>query len=110
MSAAACTSPLGAVDLDELRLQMRVVSHFLSAHGGSIEIESIGEDGVVHVRFEGLCTSCALRPLSLETLVRPALLEVAGVTGVEAAGLRISAKAGARLAAISAAEREAAHG
>jgi Fe-S cluster biogenesis protein NfuA len=108
VSDAARTSPSGAVDLDELHLQLRVVSHFLSAHGGSIGVESVGEDGVVSVRFEGLCTSCALRPLSLETLVRPALLEVEGVTAVEAAGLRISAKAGARLAAIAAAEREAA--
>lgn len=104
MSAAP---PSGTLDFDEVRAQLAVVSHFLLAHGGAIELDSVEDGGVVRVRFEGLCASCALRPITLEALVRPSLLALDGVEAVEVSGLRISDEAGARLAAVAAAEREA---
>ena len=108
MSAAPRPSPSGAIDLDEVRAQLAVLSHLLLAHGGAIGLDSVGDGGVVRVRFEGLCASCALRPITLEALVRPSLLTLEGVEAVEVTGLRISDEAGARLAALCAAEREAA--
>lgn len=92
-------SPAAGVDRNELETQVVRASHLLAAHGGSIAVEALDDGGVVRVRFEGLCASCALRPITLEALVRPLLLAVEGVRSVEMVGLRISDEAAARLAA-----------
>jgi Fe-S cluster biogenesis protein NfuA len=69
----------------------------LSAHAGGVELVSVA-DGVVRVRYTGMCTGCHLRPLTTAGTVRPALLALDGVTSVEVEGSRISAQAEARLA------------
>jgi Fe-S cluster biogenesis protein NfuA len=79
----------------------------LSAHAGGVELVSI-TDGVVRVRYTGMCTGCHLRPLTTAGTVRPALLAVDGVTAVEVEGSRISAQAEARLARAFRAETGAA--
>jgi Fe-S cluster biogenesis protein NfuA len=76
--------------LDELRPA-------LAAHAGGIELVDC-RDGVVHLRYTGLCAGCHLRPLTTASTVRPALLAVEGVAAVEIEGSRISAEAEARLA------------
>ena len=64
----------------------------LDAHAGGIEL-------VARLRFTGMCTGCHLRPVTTASTIRPALLELDGVTAVEIEGSRISAEAEARLAA-----------
>jgi Fe-S cluster biogenesis protein NfuA len=76
------------------------LSHRITAHAGGLELDGVAPDGTVRVRFTGLCTGCPYRPLTMAGTVRPALLQVQGVTAVEAAGSRISAEAEARLAAL----------
>jgi Fe-S cluster biogenesis protein NfuA len=89
--------------MSEGPVQRRVseVSRLLGAHAGGIELEHLDEQGRVGVRFTGMCTGCLFRPVTLATTIRPALLEVDGVTGVEAAGVRVSEHAARRLAAVS---------
>jgi Fe-S cluster biogenesis protein NfuA len=70
----------------------------LDAHAGGIELVAI-DRGVVRLRFTGMCTGCNLRPVTTASTIRPALLELDGVTAVEIEGSRISAEAEARLAA-----------
>ena len=70
----------------------------LAAHAGGVEL--VGhEGGVVTLRYTGMCTGCHLRPLTTASTIRPALLELEGVTAVEIEGSRISAEAEARLTA-----------
>jgi Fe-S cluster biogenesis protein NfuA len=70
----------------------------LDAHAGGVELVSV-EEGVVRLRFTGMCTGCPLRPVTTASTIRPALLELDGVTAVEVEGSRISAEAEARIAA-----------
>jgi hypothetical protein len=53
----------------------------------------------VSLRFTGKCSGCELKPLTLAASVRPALLTVAGVTAVTAAGARVSEEALQRMEA-----------
>jgi Fe-S cluster biogenesis protein NfuA len=69
----------------------------LSAHAGGVELVSI-TDGVVRIRYTGMCTGCHLRAATTAGTVRPALLALDEVTAVEVEGSRISAQAEARLA------------
>jgi Fe-S cluster biogenesis protein NfuA len=70
----------------------------LDAHAGGVELVAV-QEGVVRLRFTGMCTGCPLRPVTTASTIRPALLELQGVTAVEIEGSRISAEAEARLAA-----------
>jgi Fe-S cluster biogenesis protein NfuA len=70
----------------------------LDAHAGGVELVGV-DDGVVRLRFTGMCAGCHLRPLTTASTIRPALLGLDGITGVEIEGSRISAEAEARLAA-----------
>jgi Fe-S cluster biogenesis protein NfuA len=70
----------------------------LDAHAGGVELVAV-EDGVVRLRFTGMCTGCPLRPLTTASTIRPALLALEGVQAVEVEGARISSEAEARLAA-----------
>jgi Fe-S cluster biogenesis protein NfuA len=89
--------------MDQRPVERRVseISRLLGAHAGGLELERLDEQGRVGIRFTGMCTGCLFRPVTLATTIRPALLEVDGVTGVEAVGVRVSAHAARRLAAVS---------
>ena len=69
----------------------------LDAHAGGIELVEVN-GSTVRLRFTGMCTGCHLRPLTTASMIRPALLELAGVEAVEIEGSRLSAEAEARLA------------
>jgi Fe-S cluster biogenesis protein NfuA len=85
------------VDREALLARIDQVSAAIGAHAGAIELLELSETGSVRVRFTGMCTGCLFRPLTMMGTVEPALLEVPGVTAVEAAGTRISAEATTRM-------------
>jgi Fe-S cluster biogenesis protein NfuA len=89
--------PAGAVDRDRLAARIDQVSTVMGAHAGAIELLGVSDTGAVRVRFTGMCAGCLFRPLTMKGTVEPALLEVPGVTAVEAAGTRISEEAASRM-------------
>jgi Fe-S cluster biogenesis protein NfuA len=74
------------------------LSRMIRAHAGGLQLVDLSADGVVTVKYTGMCTGCQYRPVTTAGSVRPALLAVAGVTEVVVLGTRISAEAEARLA------------
>lgn len=84
----------------EVAARVAELSHRITAHAGGLELAGVTANGAVTVRFTGLCTGCTYRPLTMAGTVRPALLQIEGVTSVEATGSRISTEAEARLAAL----------
>jgi Fe-S cluster biogenesis protein NfuA len=74
------------------------ISAVLYAHAGGIQLDHVDDDGRVHLNFTGACTGCPYRPVTMATTIRPGLLQIEGVTGVEATGSRISEEAERRLA------------
>ncbi|MFI6085795.1 NifU family protein [Streptomyces sp. NPDC051217] len=89
-----------AAPLDRATLGKRVhdVSTYINMHAGGLELSSVSDDGAVEVLFTGMCTGCPYRPVTMEATVRPALMEIPGVTSVSAVGSRISAQAERRVA------------
>lgn len=85
------------IDEQQLGIATDAVADRFRSHGGSVEIDDVGPDGDVRVRFAGFCTGCPCRPVCLEHSVRPTLAAVPGVRSVSAAGTRLSAEAAARL-------------
>lgn len=86
-----------AVDLGVLEMRIAAVARRLALHVGTIELCEVSDDGAVEIAFGGMCTACPSRPITLAATVRPALLDVPGVTSVRARGVRISADAERRL-------------
>ena len=74
------------------------LSKMIRAHAGGLELIDLSADGVVTVKYTGMCAGCQYRPVTTAGSVRPALLAVTGVTDVVVLGTRISAEAEARLA------------
>jgi Fe-S cluster biogenesis protein NfuA len=70
-----------------------MLSDFLGQHAGGLTLENISPDGHVTVRYTGMCTGCLYRPVTMGATIRPFLLEVEGVTGVEAIGSRMNDRA-----------------
>jgi Fe-S cluster biogenesis protein NfuA len=73
------------------------ITRIMDVHAGGIELVDMSDDGVVRVRFTGMCTGCPNRPLTSAWAVKPGLLDLDGVTRVEIEGSRISAEAEERL-------------
>jgi len=81
----------------EVEMRLAEVNALMRAHAGGMELVEVGADGSVSLRFAGKCTGCELRPVTMASIVRPALLAVEGVKQVTAAGVRISEEAEQRL-------------
>jgi Fe-S cluster biogenesis protein NfuA len=79
----------------EHKLQSRV-RPLLQIHGGEVTLLSV-DGGHVHVRFEGACVGCPLRPVTLSLTVERELGAVDGVESVSAAGVRVSPHVAARM-------------
>lgn len=77
---------------------VEMLSDFLGQHAGGLTLDGITEDGHVTVRYTGMCTGCLYRPVTMGATIRPFLLEVEGVTGVEAIGSRMNDRANDMLA------------
>jgi Fe-S cluster biogenesis protein NfuA len=85
-------------DRQEVEQTIEILSRMIRAHAGGLELRDLSEDGIVTVQYTGMCTGCEFRPLTTAGSVRPALMEVAGVTDVVVLGARISREAEERLA------------
>lgn len=97
MSAPAETPTHPTVDRELLQQRIEQVCRVMSAHAGGIELLDVSSNGAVRLRFNGMCTGCLFRPLTMQGTIEPALLEVPGVTTVEAAGARLSHEATTRM-------------
>ena len=76
--------------MDAVQIRVLALDSLLRSHAGGIELQAVDARGVVHVRFTGMCVGCELRPMTAARVVEPALRALAGVTGVEIAGGRVS--------------------
>lgn len=92
-------TPTARVDRAALEERIRQVCAVMRSHAGAIELVGVDADGVVELRFTGMCQGCPFRPLTMHATIAPALLTVPGVTEVYAAGARISEFAQERLRA-----------
>lgn len=80
-----------------LEARVAEITRLLGVHAGGVELVRVSEEGVARVRFTGMCQGCPNRPLTSAWAVKPGLLELEGITGVEIEGARISAEAEARM-------------
>ncbi len=87
------------VDLERLRARVEQVCAVMRSHAGGVELAAVSPEGVVELRFTGMCQGCHFRPLTLHATIVPALMAVPGVTEVRAPGARISDEAEERLRA-----------
>jgi Fe-S cluster biogenesis protein NfuA len=78
------------INRSELTKAIEEVCRIMKIHGGAIRLSDVTNDGAVEVQFEGLCSGCAIRPLTLYATIIPTLERVEGVTSVRARGVRLS--------------------
>jgi Fe-S cluster biogenesis protein NfuA len=86
-----------ALDTEAIEARIDQITRLMDVHAGGLELVGVSDDGVVRVRFTGMCTGCPNRPLTTAWAVKPGLLDLDGVSGVEIEGSRISAEAEERL-------------
>lgn len=79
----------------EARLDL--VRRRLRAHAGGIELHEVSPEGIVQLRFTGMCAGCVLKPLTMATVVIPLLRPLEAVREVVAPGARVAAASQARL-------------
>lgn len=84
---------MSAVSLDQVEHCVAKLNRLIRAHAGGLALEEITPDRVVRVRFTGMCAACDARALTMIGSVRPALMAIPGVTGVDVIGVRISTEA-----------------
>lgn len=87
------------IDPDALAMEVKRVSIRMRSHGGGIELTSVDQAGRVVLRFTGMCCGCPYKALCWHGTVEPMLSAIAGVTALDAPGVRISEEAAARLRA-----------
>lgn len=77
---------------DQEAVERRITSlnRMMYAHRGGVDLHAVHEDGTIVVQYRGMCTGCAYRPICSETAVRPALVELAGVSSVDVRGSRVN--------------------
>jgi Fe-S cluster biogenesis protein NfuA len=78
--------------------RLPAVRRQLSSHGGGVDLVGVSRDGVVELRFTGMCAACMLKPLTMASVIQPAFADLDGVSRVTAPGTRLSPQAMARLA------------
>jgi Fe-S cluster biogenesis protein NfuA len=89
---------------DEVEETVGALNAVMRFHAGGIEAEQSGSK--VSIRFTGACAFCYLRPVTLKSIIEPALLAVDGVDAVEGEGVRVSAAADRRIAEMTLSQGE----
>jgi Fe-S cluster biogenesis protein NfuA len=86
------------VDVDaRAELALATVNQALHSHAGALEQVAV-ENGVVQLRYTGMCAGCPFRPLTTYATVKPLFRHQFGLE-VEVIGSRISAEAEERVVA-----------
>jgi Fe-S cluster biogenesis protein NfuA len=93
------TAPRPGAPPPSLSAAVEATNRALAAHAGGIEVVGLrdsatGREAVV--RFTGMCTGCAFKPMTLAATVEPMLTGVDGITAVHALGGRADPEAMAR--------------
>jgi Fe-S cluster biogenesis protein NfuA len=80
---------LHPLDLEtRVRKALAKVAPYTASHGGNVELLSIGEDGVVHLRMEGSCHGCPSSRVTLESTIEQEIYAAAPeVTSIVVEGL-----------------------
>lgn len=86
------------VSVDQVEHRVAQLDRLIKAHAGGLVLEHVSEQGVVRVRFTGMCAGCENRAVTMIGSVRPALMDVDGVQRVDVVGVRISEEAEERIA------------
>lgn len=95
-------SPLSAdedVGIEPIVDRVNMINNLLAQHAGGIELADIDDEGRIKLKFTGMCTGCLYRPITMSATIRPALMEIDGVSEVEAPGSRIDEDARQKLEA-----------
>ncbi len=70
-----------------IRQALEKCKPYLHSHGGNVELLSVSDEGVVHLRLEGSCHGCPSSALTLKSTIEEAIYEKApDVTGIEVEG------------------------
>jgi Fe-S cluster biogenesis protein NfuA len=88
-----------SVDRAQLQRRIDALNVLIRSHAGEIELAGVSPDGVVSLRYTGMCAGCDYRPVTTLGTVAPALHDLTGVTKVEIVGAQVSDEALARIAA-----------
>jgi len=79
---------LHPLDLEaRVRQALEKCRPYLHSHGGNVELLSVSDEGVVHLRLEGSCHGCPSSALTLKSTIEEAIYEKApDATGIEVEG------------------------
>jgi Fe-S cluster biogenesis protein NfuA len=89
-----------AIAPEALEAALAQVRPLILGHGGEIEVLGVTPEGMVRVRLSGACRTCPNMAMTYVGPIRTALMEVAGVAGVECAQVHAGPRALARLAGL----------
>jgi Fe-S cluster biogenesis protein NfuA len=89
---------MSVISRSAVETRVSQLSQLIKAHAGGLVLEDITPQGVVRVRFTGMCAGCENRPVTAIGSIRPALMDIDGVQRVEIVGVRISEEAEERIA------------
>lgn len=78
-----------AAILTRAREVVQGLKPYVQSHGGTVEVVSV-RNGVVDVEFRAACRFCEMKAVTFGGTLRPALLEVEGVTGVTCRAVDLS--------------------
>jgi Fe-S cluster biogenesis protein NfuA len=70
---------------EKVKKALNNIRPYLEADGGNIELINVSKDGIVKVKFVGVCSYCPMSQMTLRAGVERALIrEVPGIRRVEA--------------------------
>jgi Fe-S cluster biogenesis protein NfuA len=81
------TNPASGTDptiIARIEHALEICRPYLKADGGDVELVSVGQDGVVELRFLGTCVTCPMSRMTLRAGLERVILESApGIRRVE---------------------------
>ena len=86
------------IDREQLERRLDSINLIIRSHAGAVELVDVASDGIVSVRYTGMCAGCEYRPVTSAGTLVPALRDVPGVKGVFVVGSSVSLEAQARIA------------